>query len=274
MKKNQALKYLLYLVLISIALLTMAPFLVSVSASLKPAEKALEWPPNLIPSPFTLDNYAKVWQVSPFFPKWLVNSVFLAIVHVICQLLFCSMAGYAFARLSFPGKKLLFLATLGSMMIPAQATMISNYAIANSLGWVNTFYAVIVPGAAGAFGIFLMTQFFKGIPRELEEAAHIDGCSRLLIFWRIILPLATPALGALAIFSFQGSWNGFMWPLIVLNTPENFTLPLGLNYFRSEYATDWALVLAGSMFNSVPIILIFLFFQRYFIKGIATTGLK
>lgn len=263
-----------YALLVIIAAITLAPLAYTISGSFKTNAGVLEWPPRLIPKPPVTSNYAEVWNSSPLFPRWIVNSVFLALVHVAAELFFASLAGYAFARMKFPGRDLIFMIMLGTLMIPPPVTVVSKYIIVARLGWVNTYLGVIMPTLVTVFGVFLMTQFIRAIPKDLDEAATIDGCSRFGIYWRIVLPLSKPALSALAIFAFKDSWNEFMWSLTVLNSPELFTLPLGLNYFRGQFYTFWNLVLAGSMFNIAPILIVFIIFQRYFIKGIAMSGLK
>jgi multiple sugar transport system permease protein len=185
------------------------------------------------------------------------------------------MAGYAFARIRFPGRAFLFVLMLGAMMVPGQVLWIPNYATLAGLGWVNS-YLGLIPGFVGTLtaGIFLASQFLKALPRELEEAAMLDGLSHYATFVRVILPLTGPLIASLAITGFLASWNAFAWPVIVLNSPELFTLPVGLNFFKGMYVTNWTLIMAGSMFNTVPVLAVFLFFQRYFIKGIATIGMK
>jgi len=264
-----------YGVLIGWTIICITPFWLSLVYSLMPKEHVFDMPPRLWPRPFSLDNYRVVLTTFDLFPRWLINSAAIAIVVTIVRTLFCAMGGYAFARLKFPGRNLLFILMLASMMIPPQVTIVPNYLIiAKVFHLLDNLLAVILPGVATAFGVFMMTQFYKSIPTELEEAALIDGANRFQIFFRIILPISRAALITLALFTFQGSWNEFMWPLIVLQTPENFTLPLGLKWFQSEYYTLYSIVLAGSLFNSLPIIIIFFLFQRYFIRSIAVTGLK
>jgi multiple sugar transport system permease protein len=270
MKKNS----LIYVLLVLITLFALTPFVLSVLGSLKSTRDILAWPPKVFSPPFHIENYARVWKVSPLFPRWFLNSCGLAAITVVIKLLSCSMAGYAFARLRFPGSKIFFWATLATMMIPGTVTLVPNYCLMARLGWTNTYLPLIIPGISDAFGVFLMTQFFKTIPRAYEDAARIDGATWFTIFRKVMLPLARPALVALAIFKFQGSWNDFLGPLIYLNTPSKFTLPLGLNFFKGQYFHFWELILAGSMFNAVPMLIIFLIFQRYFIKGIAVGGVK
>jgi ABC-type glycerol-3-phosphate transport system permease component len=192
----------------------------------------------------------------------------------VLNVFFCALAGYAFARLNFPGRTVLFLAVLATLMIPLQVTLIPKFLILKQFGLINTYPAVILPNISTAAGIFLMTQFMKAIPHELEEAAVIDGASKWTVFTRLILPLSVPAMTALAIFSFQGQWNDFLWPLVVLNDPQLFTLPLGIAGFSQEFVSNTNWVLVGSIFTTIPMVLLVFFFQRYIIKSVATTGGK
>lgn len=266
---------LFYAILIGWAVLSIAPFYLSVVFSLKPV-KDIYNPPLFWPQPFTLDNYAKVLTEFKYFPQWLLNSSIVALTLTIVRTIFCAMGGYAFARMKFAGKNLLFTAMLVSMMIPGQVTMVTNFLIIGPRVFhlIDNLWGVILPGITSAFGVFMMTQFFKSIPKDLEEAAYMDGADRITVFFRLILPISQTALITLALFTFQGEWNAFMWPLIVLRTPTNFTLPLGLQWFKGEYYSLYSIILAGSLFNALPIIIIFFLFQRYFIRSIATTGLK
>jgi multiple sugar transport system permease protein len=265
---------LFYGILIGWSVIAVAPFFLTVVFSLKPATHLYD-PPFFWPAPFSLENYLKVvTEFRELFPRWLLNSALVAGLLAVIRTLFCAMGGYAFARMRFPGRDLLFWAMLITMMIPGQVTLIPNFLIIREMRLLDSLLALIVPGISGAFGVFMMTQFYKSLPRELEEAAMIDGAGWFTTFFRIILPISRPALLTLALFTFQGEWNAFMWPLIVLNSPENFTLPLGLSWFKGEYYTVYSVVLAGSMFNSVPILLLFFLFQGYFTRGIALTGLR
>jgi multiple sugar transport system permease protein len=229
----------------------------------------------LLPNPWTLENYQGVVQGTPLFMTWVVNSLLVAVVSVLLLVLLSLMGGYAFARIRFFGKEFLFTVMLASMMIPFQVLWIPNYATLTHLGWVNTYWGLI-PGLISSLssGIFLVTQFLKSLPKELEEAATLDGLSRYSMFWMLVLPLAGPVVASMVITSFMASWNMFAWPVIVLNSPDMFTLPIGLNFFKGLYTTKWTLIMAGSMFNTIPVLLIFVFFQRYFIKSVATAGMK
>lgn len=266
-------KALLYAVLLGVTVVSIFPFVFALATSFKEPSKAFT--PALWPSPFTLRNYVEVVQTTPLFLQWVLNSVLVAAVSVLLLVLLSLMAGYAFARIPFPGRNALFMIMLGSMMIPGQVQWIPNYATLTKLGWVNTYWGLI-PGLVATLtsGIFLVSQFLKSLPKELEEAAIIDGLNRYALFWRIVVPLAGPVVASMTITSFMASWNMFAWPVIALNSPDLFTLPIGLNFFKGLYITKWSLIMAGSMFNTLPVLVVFVFFQRYFIKGVATTGIK
>jgi multiple sugar transport system permease protein len=267
-------KALLCVVLVAYAIITLIPFLWALSSSFKTLEEIVSGTISFIPKHFTLDNYKQIFIEQAMFPRWLLNSVIIAVTVTILNLLFNSMAGYALARLQFPGKKSLFIIILAVLMIPAQVTMIPNYLILKQLGWLNSYQGMIVPTMINATFIFMMRQFFINFPKELEEAAALDGLSRLGIFFRIVLPLARPALAAQAIFVFMGSWNDFMRPLIILSDPQLFTLPLGLSSFKDQYISYWNYIMAASMVFTLPVLVIYAFFNRYFIKGISFTGGK
>ncbi|MBO1005700.1 carbohydrate ABC transporter permease [Pseudogracilibacillus auburnensis] len=267
-------KAFLYTILVIYAIVTMIPFLWALSSSFKTLEEIVSGTINFIPKNFTFDNYKTIFLEQKLFPRWLFNSVVIATLVTSFNLFFNSMAGYALARLNFPGKKGIFIMVLAVLMIPMQVTMIPNYLILKSLGWLNSYQGMVVPAMVNATFIFMMRQFFINFPKELEEAAELDGLSKLGTFFRIVLPLAKPALAAQAIFVFMGSWNDFMRPLIILSSPELFTLPLGLNTFKSQYISYWNYIMAASMVFTLPILLIYAFFNRYFIKGVSFTGGK
>lgn len=280
---------LFYFIMIAWGVIALAPLYFTLVFSLKPVANAYT-PPIYWPTPFTLDNYRTVVESFDLFPRWLLNSTVIALGVTALRALFCSMAGYAFARLEFPLKRILFAGMLIGMMLPGQVTLITNFLVVGpgvfrnltvsgvkiptGFGLIDNPLGVILPGMATAFFVFMMTQFYKSLPKELEEAAMIDGSSRFGVFFRIILPLSQTQLLTLALLSFQGAWNEFLFPLIVLRTPANFTLPLGLQWFRGEYYTLYSIVLAGSLFNTLPILLLFFAFQKYFVQNIATTGMK
>ncbi|ANB59118.1 binding--dependent transport system inner membrane component family protein [Anoxybacillus sp. B7M1] len=273
-KKIGIAKGLLYIILVLYAVATMLPFLWALSSSFKTLEEIVSGTVSFIPKQFTLENYRQIFVEQEMFPRWLLNSVIVAAAVTVLNLLFNSMAGYALARLRFPGKKPLFVIILAVLMIPAQVTLIPNYLILKWFGWLNSYQGMIVPTMMNATFIFMMRQFFINFPKELEEAAALDGLSRIGTFFRIVLPLARPALAAQAIFVFMGSWNDFMRPLIILSDPAMFTLPLGLNSFKGQYISYWNYIMSASMVFTLPVLLIYIFFNRYFIKGISFTGGK
>jgi multiple sugar transport system permease protein len=283
-------KIIFYAILIFWAFLSIAPLYFTLVFSLKPIVDAYS-PPIWWPIPFTFANYETILRTFDLFPRWVMNSINISLIITALRVLFCAMAGYAFARIEFPFKKILFNILLVSMMMPGIVTLIPSFliigpglirggltlgdlVIPTGFGLLDSPWAVIVPGVADAFGVFMMTQFYKSFPRELEEAAVMDGSGRWNTFFRIVLPISQTQLLTLALLTFQGAWNNFLWPLIVLRSPENFTLPIGLQWFRGEYYTLYSVVLAGSLFNTIPILIIFFLFQRYFIRSIASTGSK
>jgi multiple sugar transport system permease protein len=267
-------KAFLYTILVLYAIITIIPFLWALSSSFKTLEEIVSGAISFIPQNFTIDNYKQIFLKQDLFPRWLFNSLFIAVCITLLNLLLNSMAGYALARIHFVGRKSLFIIILAVLMIPAQVTLIPNYLILKSLGWLNTYQGMIVPGAINATFIFMMRQFFINFPKELEEAAELDGLSKLGTFFRVVLPLARPALAAQAIFVFMGAWNEFMKPLIIMSSPEMFTLPLGLNTFKGQFISYWNYIMAASMIFTIPVLVIYAFFNRYFIKGISFTGGK
>lgn len=257
-----------------ITILALAPFVLTVSGSFKTTSEILDWPPSLFPAALRWENYVEVWNNSRFFPRWIANSIFLSAFHLIVYLAICSLAGYAFARLRFPGATVLFLAIVGSVMIPGQVLWVPKFLILKEVSLIDNLFGIAFPHLAEVFGVFFMTQFFKSLPKELEEAAAIDGAGTFRTFRQIILPNALPALAALAILRFQAEWNAFQWPVIVVRSPENMTLPLGLASFQGLFGVNWNWVLAGAMFNAVPIILLVILFQRYFIRSATSSAIK
>ncbi len=264
-------QYVILGLLIVFGLLMAAPFIWMVGTSLKAPAEIFQFPPRLIPDVPQWQNYAEVTRVLPF-GRYFLNSFIVATSVTALQLVVCSMAAYAFARLRFPGRDLLFLAFLGALMVPSQVTLIPRFLLMRELGWFNTYQALILPFVFSSFGTFLLRQYFLTLPRELEEAARIDGASYFQNYWLIAMPLARPALAALAIFTFINEWNSFLWPLIVTTRPEMNTLIVGLNTLRGQYNTAWNLLMAGSVIAIVPILLVFALGNRYFIKGITTSG--
>jgi multiple sugar transport system permease protein len=256
-----------------LAFFTAVPFIWMILTSVKDMGEIYVYPPRWFPSVVHFDNYAKVFEAAPF-GRYYLNSILVALLVTLGQLITCSMAAYAFARLKFWGRNVLFFIFLGTMMIPYNVTMIPSFMVLYWLGWVDSYQALIVPGLASAFGVFLLRQFFITIPKELEEAAVIDGASKLTILRKIIVPLSKPALATLAIFTFMGVFNDFIWALIVINSESMRTVQLGLAIFRDRYLTQWDLLMAGSVTAVLPILIVFFFAQKYFIKGITLSGLK
>ncbi len=262
-----------HLFLAPVAVLFAIPFVQMFLTSVSPTAEINRFPPRFIPSTITFDGYAKLFDQSQIF-LWLGNTVIVSASAIVSHLILCSLAGYGFARLRFRGRNFGFLAVLATIMIPTQLLMIPTYIVFSRIGLIDTLGAAIVPWLASAFGIFLMRQFFLSLPAELEEAALIDGCTRLQVFFRIILPLARPALATLAIFTLLSSWNDLVWPLIAINDAHAFTLQLGLANFQGTRRTDWSLLMAGNVIATLPLILFFLFAQKQFVATMTFTGLK
>ncbi|MEC4817807.1 MAG: carbohydrate ABC transporter permease, partial [Scytonema sp. PMC 1069.18] len=254
-----------YGVLGAIALVTLFPLLWLLSTALKSSqENIFQSPPQLLPTQPTIDNFVAVWQTNPF-GQYLFNSTLVAVLTVSLTLLFCALAAYPLARLSFPGRDGIFIAIVSTIMIPFQIVMIPLYVLTVQLGLRNSYLGIIFPSLASAFGIFLLRQAFIGVPKELEEAARMDGCSELGIWWNIMLPAIRPALVTLAIFTLIGSWSDFLWPLIVIQDESLYTLPLGVAKLAGTFSLDWRLVAAGSVISIAPVLLLFLFLQRYIV---------
>ncbi|MDI3298752.1 MAG: carbohydrate ABC transporter permease [Bacillota bacterium] len=264
-------KLFFYTVLVAYAVLTLLPFLWSLSLSLQTAQDAANV--HLLPPHATLQNYAYIFRNAPF-ARWFLNSLLVAGSVTLLSLFFNSLGGYALARLRFPGREAVFLFVLATMMIPGIITLVPDYLLLSRLRWIDSYWALTVPFAATSFGTFWMRQYFLSLPHELEEAARIDGLSRLGIFWRIALPLARPALATQALLTFMGQWNSFMWPFVMTNSEDMFTLTVGLQSFHTQYYVFWNDVMAASMLATLPIVVLYVALQRYFVRGIATTGLK
>ncbi|WP_254566158.1 carbohydrate ABC transporter permease [Oscillatoria sp. HE19RPO] len=274
MKRISGLKALLYGFLILYAIVTFIPFAWAMSASFKPLAEIVEGGMNFIPQNFTLENYQAIFTRERLFGRWLFNSAFVAVCVTGFNIVFNSMAGYALARIPFRGNRIVFGMILAVLMIPGQITLIPTFLILKSLGWLNTYQGLIVPSMVNATFIFMMRQFFVNFPKELEEAAALDGLNRWQTFWKVVMPLAKPALAAQAIFIFMGSWNNFFMPLIVVSSQDMFTLPLGLNTFKGQYISYWNYIMAASMVFTLPALAIYAFFNRYFVQGVTFTGNK
>ncbi len=265
---------LIYLLLIAIALSMLFPLFWLLGTSFKSAgEDILTFPPRFIPQQFTLENFQLVWENYPF-GRYLFNSSITAILTVGLNILFCSLAAYPLARLNFKGKKILFALIIATIMIPFQIVMIPLYIFAVNFGLRNNYLGIILPNLASAFGIFLLRQAFQGVPKELEEAARMDGCSEIGIWWHIMLPAIRPATITLAIFVFIGAWSDFLWPLIILDRPEYYTLPLGVASLASSLDLNWRLIAAGSIISVTPVLLVFILLQKFIIPSDANTGVK
>ena len=256
------------------SLVMFIPLLWAVSFSFGQPHEFFKLPPPVIPSSFRLDNYQGVFERVDFF-RFFLNSVFVTACVTIAQLITCSMGGYAFARLRFPGKRIIFILFLASMMVPQHVTLIPVFIIIRGLGMYNSLGALIVPYATSVFGTFLLKQFFQTIPNELEDAAKIDGAGFLQIYWRVMLPLAGPPLATLAILTFNSSWNNFFWPLIFINSSDKMTLPLGMIYLRGQDGvTNSGVLMAAIALNLAPVLIFFMIFQRRLVQGVTLSGLK
>jgi ABC-type glycerol-3-phosphate transport system permease component len=228
---------------------------------------------SVLPSRFSLDNFTRVLDAWPV-GLWFGNSVVITLITTLLTVVVSVLAGYAFAKLVFPAKNLLFLVLLATMMIPTQAILVPQFRIVNGLGLIGTFWAVIIPGAAATFGIFLARQFMLAIPTELMEAAKLDGAGSLRIFWSIVLPLCKPLLAVLTLLALMYQWNDFLWPLIALKDPDLYTLPIGLQFLQGQYQTDYGALMAMTLIAVAPLVVLFLAFQRFFVQGLATTGIR
>ncbi|GAA0180342.1 carbohydrate ABC transporter permease [Clostridium sediminicola] len=265
-------KILMYFILILGALLMMLPFLWMITTSLKPLKLTYN-PPYIFPKYFEFKNYLVAWTSSNFIDYY-KNSIIVSISITIGTIIISAMAAYSFARLNFKGKNIIFYVFLGTMMIPFYTQIIPLYQIVQKIGWLDTKRALIIPRLFSPFGIFLFRQYFMSIPKELDEAAEIDGCNKFQIFIKIILPLAKPATASLAIFTFLFGWNDFLWPLLVNTRPEYTTIQVGIANFSGKYGTLWPYLMAGTVISILPVFIVFLAGQKYFIQGILTGGIK
>lgn len=272
--RKQVYNLVIYVLLIAGALVFLLPLFWAVSSSFKSDYQVLEYPPHWIPDPFRWQNYPEALTYVPF-GRFTLNTLIIALGAITGNLLSCTIIAYGFARLRAPGKNALFIIMLSTMMLVEPVRIIPMYIEFNLLHWIDTFLPLIVPAFFGSpFYIFLLRQFFMNIPKELEDAALIDGANRMQILWRVILPVSKPALAAIAIFNFQGVWNDFLYPLVFLHKQTNYTIALGLNFFRSTYTVHWGYLMAASITALLPMVIVFFFAQRYFIEGITFTGIK
>ncbi|WP_219835337.1 carbohydrate ABC transporter permease [Paenibacillus sp. R14(2021)] len=265
---------LLHLVLLAASILMIAPFWWMISSGLKDLSQIFLIPPTLFPHPWVWSNVHRSLTAMPF-DKAYINSAYISVCIVIGQLLTCSMAAYAFAKINFPFRNFFFILFLSMLMVPEQVTIVPLYIILKNFGWLDTHLSLIIPDSLfSAFGVFLLRQFFMGIPRDLSESAYVDGANMWTIYWRIMIPLVQPALAALAIIAFLGTWNNFFRPVIFLSSTENFTVPLMLSTFKGLFVTDWTLMMSGSAIAVIPVLIVYLLLQRYIIEGITMTGIK
>lgn len=277
-RQNKIRIVLRHLLLIIIGFVMFLPFIMAFLGTVKTDKEITAFPPKFFPEIWHWENWSRVWNTDlgqgGTFPRWLFNTAFLAITIAIAQAIFGSMAAYSFSRLKFAGRDLIFNFLLSTMMIPGAVTLIPAYVLVTKLQLINTYWSLILPSLVGAGSIFMLTQFFKSIPTELEEAAIIDGASHMQIFRMVIMPLAKPAILTVLILQFQGMWNAFLTPLLYLNSPDKYVLNVALSIFQQQYKTQWNLTLVGAMFNAIPVLILFFIFSRYYIEGVAYTGIK
>ncbi len=262
-----------HLALLPLSLLMLLPLVWMLITSIETLPETRHFPPQLIPSGIHWQNYPDALDAAPF-GRFFLNSFLVTTASVAGNLLFCSLAGYAFARLRFFGRDVLFVALLATLMVPFQVIMIPTFLIVHDLGMVNSLGALILPNLVTPFGIFLLRQFFRTLPIELEEAARIDGCSRLGVLFRVVMPLSMPALATLGIVTFLWTWNDFLWPLIVITSTDQSTVQLGLASFQGAHQTNWSLLMAGNVMALAPMLIVFVFAQRWFVQSLAASGVK
>jgi multiple sugar transport system permease protein len=262
-----------HLVLMPVAIVMLVPLLWVVMTSLETLAQTQHFPPILWPGSFQWSNYPRAWSSVPF-DTWFINTTIVTVAVVVSNLLFCSLAAYGFARIRFFGKSVAYFFLLATLMIPVQVVIIPTFLIIKQMHLIDSLGALIVPNLANVFGIFLLTQFFRTLPVELEEAARIDGASRLKVLFRIVLPLSLPALATLAVIQFLWTWNDFLWPLVTIYNESHFTVQLGLMSFQGSHVNDTNLLMAGNVMSMLPMLILFIAAQRYFVRGIATQGLK
>lgn len=263
-----------WVALVAVAVVSLWPMYWLYVTAFTPTDNSIKTPPDLIPINASLANFQRLFTQAKDYWRWALNSLIISLSVTAFHLVFDTMAGYAFAKKRFPGREFFFWLILSTLMIPPHVTLVPLYIVTRKLELLNSLWAVILPGTADVFGIFLMRQYIQTLPSELEEAARMDGCSEPGVFWRVIVPLAKPALAALAIFSFVRYWNDFLWPLIVLQKSPRFTLPVGVASLQGEFRTDFGLIFAGAALAALPMIVFFLIFQRYFIAGVRMGAVK
>lgn len=266
-------RVLLYVLLIIIGIIMVVPFLWMISTSLKEQYDAVKIPPVWVPIPPHFENYVQVFTEQPML-QFMLNTLKIVFFVVLGQLFFSSLAAYSFARIRFKGRSVMFFFYIGTLMVPTQVTLIPTYVMFAKVDLIDTHFPLILPAFFSAFGVFLLRQFFISLPKEMEEAAEIDGCNPFTTYWRIMLPLVVPAMLTLGVFTLMNTWNDYMGPLIYLTSPEKYTMTLGIAFFKGIYTTQWNLVMAGSVISVIPILAAYLCAQKYFIEGIAFSGVK
>ncbi len=262
-----------YFMLCVVAVIALVPFIWTLSSSVKTIDTIFNDPWQIVPPHPRWSNYSNLWHELPI-GRWIFNSTYIVILAICGRLVFTSMAAYAFARLRFPGRDYIFYAFLTVLMVPDEVTLVPGFVLIRQLHWYNTHFALIVPKLSDAFAIFLLRQFFLSIPRELEDAARIDGASHWRVFTSIVLPLSKSALAVVAVLGFMDVWNAFLWPLVMIDSTSKFTLPVGLQFLNSAHSTDWPTLMAGNVIGLIPVIAVYLAAQKYFIEGITMSGLK
>ncbi|HQN04982.1 MAG TPA: carbohydrate ABC transporter permease [Anaerolineaceae bacterium] len=263
-----------FLVVCALAFAVMLPFIWMIVTSLKSPTEVFAYPPTWIPKEFQWSNYVEMWNEAPF-GRYFMNSAIVAICVTVGQLTSCVLAAFAFARMEFKGKNVMFMIFLSTTMISSQVTLVPTYLIMRTLNWIDSYQALIVPFLANAFGVFMLRQSFRTIPKELEEAAKLDGCSRFRFLWQILIPLSKPILASQALFAFMGNWNSYQWPLIITNQDSMRTLQIGLRYFVSgEGSTQWGIYMAAALVVTLPVIVVYFLVQKTFVESMASTGLK
>lgn len=275
MRKSYIKQFVIHFVLIVLGAAMILPFAWMISTSLKGYHEIFRYPPKWIPDSPQWSNYLEVWKLAPF-GRFYMNSVFVALVTTVGQVITGVLAAYAFARMEFWGRDKVFMLFLATLMVPTQVTLIPTYIVMSQMGWIDSYQALIIPFISTAFSVFLLRQFFLTIPKELEEASIMDGCSKLRFIFLVLMPLAKPAIASVSLFGFLGSWNSYLWPLIVINSNRMRTLPIGLRYFVSQQGggSEWHYLMAASLIVMLPVLIVFFAAQKQFIEGIARSGIK
>lgn len=275
MRKSYIKQFVIHFVLIVLGAAMILPFAWMISTSLKGYHEIFRYPPKWIPDSPQWSNYLEVWKLAPF-GRFYMNSVFVALVTTVGQVITGVLAAYAFARMEFWGRDKVFMLFLATLMVPTQVTLIPTYIVMSQMGWIDSYQALIIPFVSTAFSVFLLRQFFLTIPKELEEASIMDGCSKLRFIFLVLMPLAKPAIASVSLFGFLGSWNSYLWPLIVINSNQMRTLPIGLRYFVSQQGggSEWHYLMAASLIVMLPVLIVFFAAQKQFIEGIARSGIK